>query len=140
MNENPEQSQNETYDSETQAIIDEQLAKHSAPEVSKETRRECSAEVGELEAMFASFEENYDEQVLLGLEGPLTVEESAVHPIRRPAQLALWAIVNKLNVIQQETNIPQEKFEELRARRKHLDNVVGSIVNEEGEFILRHNR
>ncbi|HEY5221391.1 MAG TPA: hypothetical protein VIJ29_04640 [Candidatus Paceibacterota bacterium] len=139
MNENPNRN-SESYDEEAQAIIDEQLAKYSTPEIASEARRECGPEVAELEAMFASFEEAHDEQVLLALEGPLTVEESAIHPIRRPAQLALSAIMNKLNTIKEETNIPEEIFQELRARRKYLDNVVGSIVNEDGKYMLRHNR
>jgi hypothetical protein len=127
MSENPEKNK-ENFSEEQQAIIDEQMAKWAAQEIPAEKRRECGPEVEELEGMFENFEQTHDLAALYAITN-LTLEEAPQHPIREPARQALMLIQNKLQRIKDETNITDEKYDELKATRKRLFQAVGAINN-----------
>ncbi len=127
MNENPEKK-DESFSEEQQAIIDEQMAKWAAQEIPEEKRRECGPEVEELEGMLESFEQNHDLAALHAITN-LTPEEAPQHPTREPARQELMLIQNKLQRIKDETNITDEKYAELKAKRKRLFQAVGGIID-----------
>lgn len=91
-------------------------------------RRECEPEVAEFEAIVASFEAEHSLEEL-HLITDLTPKEAPNHPLREPAKNALDPIVEKMNVLEKETNISPEKFQELKAQYKRLSQAVGTIKN-----------
>jgi hypothetical protein len=126
MNENPEKPI-ESFSKEKQEIIDAWMAKYGTGEIPPEKRREAGPEIEELEGMFENFEQTHD-IIALNAITDLTPEEAPNHPIREPAREALRLIVNKLQLIKDETNITAEKYAELKAKRKRLAQAVGAVV------------
>jgi len=90
--------------------------------------RECGPEVAEFEALVASFESTHSLEALHEIV-ELTVEQAMAHPVRQPAKEALGPIVSLLNKLQNETDIPKEKYAELKAKYRRLSQAVGMINN-----------
>jgi hypothetical protein len=116
-----------------EGLTDEQIAQYEAymtvhPEtpVSPEDLRNPEEETAELEALIANFEQAHDIEGLRAITN-LTPEEAPRHPTREPARKDLVPIVGLLNALKEETNIPEEKYEELKARYRNLSRAVGLI-------------
>ena len=56
-----------------------------------------------------------------------SVENIRSNPIREPARLALIPITEKLNFLQEQTNIPTTKLQELKAKYHELWKAVGVV-------------
>lgn len=91
-----------------------------------EDLRECGPEIAEFEEMLASFELMHSLAELHEIID-LRPENAPDHPLREPARVALIPIVEKLNKLKNETNIPPEKLEELKERYMRLSRAVGII-------------
>ncbi|MDD5726904.1 MAG: hypothetical protein PHC53_05935 [Patescibacteria group bacterium] len=96
----------------------------AVPEVLKES----GPEIAQFEGMIAAFEAEHPLEQLHQIVD-LTVEQAPHHPIREPARLALIPIVAKLTAIKKDTDISQEKYEELKALYKRLSRAVGAVRN-----------
>lgn len=88
--------------------------------------RECGPEVAEFETLIALFESTHSLEALHEIV-ELTVEQAATHPVRQPAKEALGPIVSLLNKLQNETDIPKEKYAELKAKYRRLSQAVGML-------------
>jgi hypothetical protein len=127
MIENPEKH-NEEFSEEQQEVINEQMAKYATEEIPKEKRRESGPEIEELEGMFKGFEQDHDIVALYAI-ADLAPVEAPNHPVREPARIALIPIYAKLRLIQEETDITDEKYAELKAKWKYFTQAVGMINN-----------
>lgn len=94
--------------------------------IAPEDLRECGPEIAELEKMLTSFELTYS-LAELHLIIDLRPEDVANYPLRESAKAALTPIVTQLNALKRETNITQEKYDEIRAKYQHLSRAVGMI-------------
>ena len=96
----------------------------AVPEVLKES----GPEIEKFKVDVAWFEVEHPLEEL-NLIVDLTVEQAPHHPIREPARLALIPIVARLTAMKRETNITEEKYEEMKALYKRLSRAVGMIRN-----------
>lgn len=84
-----------------------------------------SQSIEEFSNMVANFEATYPLEELLAIT-ELTPPDYE-HPLRDLAKKALNPIFAKLNALKNETNIPSEKYEELKRQWKVLSNAVGLV-------------
>jgi len=108
---------------------------HPETVIAPEDLRECGPEIAEFEEMLISFELIHS-LTELHLIIDLKPEDAPKYPLRESAKAALIPIVAKLNILKQETNIAPEKYEELKAKYKHLSRAVGMINSNK----VDHNR
>lgn len=111
-----------------EAQYEQYMLDHPERIILPENLRESGPEIAEFEEMIALFESKYSLAELHSITN-LTVEEAKQNPVREPARVALNPIVAKLNVLEEETNISPEKYEELKAKYKILSRAVGMINN-----------
>lgn len=93
-----------------------------------ENLRESGIEVAELESIMDSFEQNYSLDVLNSII-ETTLEDAMNHPVRKPAKAALGDIFKKLEVLNRETNISNEKQIVLEEKYKQLSKAIGFFSN-----------
>jgi len=96
----------------------------AVPEVLKES----GPAIAEFEQMITAFEAEHPLEQLHQIVD-LTVEQAPHHPIREPARQALLSIGPKLNAMKKDTDISEEKYEEMRALYKRLSRAVGAVRN-----------
>ncbi|OIO07209.1 hypothetical protein COX68_00720 [Candidatus Falkowbacteria bacterium CG_4_10_14_0_2_um_filter_41_15] len=89
-------------------------------------RRECSQEVVELQNMFVAFEAKHSLDELCAIVD-LTVDEAPNNLIRETAKKDLAPMAAALKVLQKETNIATDKYDELEAQYRRLSSAVGII-------------
>ena len=130
MSEQPDQNnENQQYSElppEESERYEAWMADHPDEHTPEEDQREYGPQISELEALMNSFEQTYSLEALHAITN-ITPAESREHPIREPARVALIPIVAQLNVLKEETNISDQKYEELWARYKILSRAVGMI-------------
>ncbi|MFA7192003.1 MAG: hypothetical protein WC089_01740 [Candidatus Paceibacterota bacterium] len=102
------------------------LARFPEKVVSPEDRREAGPEIVEFENMIADFESRHSLAELNSIID-LKSEDAPSHPIREPARLALIPVVALMNTLKNETNITEEKHQELKSQYKILSRAVGMI-------------
>lgn len=134
-------STEEQFDNSPQEILGqeekepEQLKDYTETVIAKEDLRECELEIAEFEEMLTSFELTYS-LAELHLIINLKPEDAIKYPLRKSAKTALIPIVEKLNILKEETNIAHGKYEELKAKYMNLSRAVGVIHNNK----VDHNR
>jgi len=99
---------------------------HPEAAIAPENLRECEPEIAEFEKMLEAFEIDHP-LVELHEIVKLTPAEAPRNTVRESARLALIPIVAKMNALKKETNIPLEKYDELKERYKILSRAVGMI-------------
>lgn len=99
---------------------------HPEKVIAPEDLRESGPEVAEFEKMIDLFRSEYPLAKLYSIID-LTPEKAPHHPLREPARVALNPIVAKLNILKKETNISEEKYEELKAQYRNISRAVGVI-------------
>jgi hypothetical protein len=104
----------------------EYLLAHPEKETPEEGPRGCEQEVIEFRDMVTAFEAEHSVEELYAIID-LTPEDAPNHPVREPARKALNAILAKLNILMNETNITPGEYEELEKKWKYLSNAVGMI-------------
>lgn len=82
--------------------------------------------IEEFNGMVTAFEATYPLDELFAILD-LTADPDRKHPLRDPAKEALKPIFAKLSALKNETNIPDEKYEELKKQWKILSNAVGMV-------------
>ena len=102
------------------------LARHPEKVVLPEERRECGPEVARFEEMVASFESTHSLAELNSIT-ILDPKGAPNHLVREPARLALGPINTLLEVLEKETDISSDGYEELKARYRRLSRAVGMI-------------
>ena len=90
--------------------------------------RESQEEVETLESLFKEFEVNHSLLVLLSLR-KMTREEAESHTLRESARLDLIHIDGLLKILKAETDVSQEKYDELFAKYTRLSKAVGRHTN-----------
>lgn len=81
----------------------------------------------EFEQMFTEFYQAHSVEALMAITEFISVEDIRSNPIREPARLALIPITEKLNFLQEQTNIPDEKLQELKDKYHQLWKAVGVV-------------
>lgn len=82
--------------------------------------------VSEFQEMVAEFEATYSLEELSAITD-LTADPDRKHPLRDPAKEALKPILAKLDALKKRTDIPDEKYEELKSKWKILSRAVGMV-------------
>lgn len=106
------------------------------PETFTQTKTEIVEQgIEEFNGMITAFEAAYPLDELFAVVD-LTADPDRKHPLRDPAKEALKPIFAKLNALKNETNIPDEKYKELKKRWKVVSNAVGMV----NKGMVDHNR
>jgi hypothetical protein len=122
-----------------EGLTPEQIAQYEAyveanPEsLATKDKREGGREISEFEAMADSCELEYPIKDLYLI---LVPEEAQNNPERAALKERLGSLLDKLNILEKETDISLEKLAELKLRYKAMSNAVG-IIN--GDMV-DHNR
>lgn len=112
---------------EQRIIADSLMSNFSDKNISENELRDCKEEINILEIRFTVFETVHTLEDLHKIVD-LTPDEAPSHPRRERARLDLIPIVEVLNALK-ETNISEERYDELEARYKVLSKAVGMINN-----------
>lgn len=97
-------------------------------------RRDCEAEVAQLENLFDEFESKHSVSDLMTITR-LTRLEAENNRRREPARLALNPMYELIRVLKEETNISPSRHDRLKARYLRLSKAVGSVTKDN---IVRH--
>ena len=116
-------------------LLEYNLARYPESIISPENLREAGPEIIKFETLVTLFESAHS-LVELNSISELTPQEASEHTTREPARVALYPIVELLDILKNETNISVEKYEELKAKYKLLSRAVGMINNNK----VDHNR
>ncbi len=93
-------------------------------------KRECGPEIKEFESKIKLFESEYSLEELTAIVTPEDLErDERTNALRYYAKKALGPIVFQLNALEKETDISQEKLQELKVKYKRLSQAVGIINN-----------
>jgi hypothetical protein len=111
-----------------EANVASQLAMYESDSTETAPKREAGPEIEKFENLITAFEADYPLEELHAITD-LTPEEALRHPLREPAKKALNPIVALLNKLKEETDIPSEEYEALKAEYKRLSRAVGMINN-----------
>ncbi len=101
------------------------LAMHPEIEHPAEVK-ESRIGIAAFEEMVSMFEAQHPVEELMAI-AELTPEQAPHHRTREAARLDLEPIVQHLNFLKKETDISEEKYEELRQKYKRLSRAVGII-------------
>lgn len=102
------------------------LARFPEKIVSMVERRDSGNEILEFEDLIENFKNTHSLSELNTIID-LKPEDAQNHPLREPARLALIPIVAQMNTLKNETDISEEKHNELKAKYVILSRAVGMI-------------
>ncbi|MEI7620508.1 MAG: hypothetical protein WCJ57_02970 [Candidatus Falkowbacteria bacterium] len=124
----PESKDDDGLSPEEREMADYYLSLIEGENTLEKEKRDCQLEIVELQNLFADFETKHSVEALYAIID-LTADEAPNHPVREPAKKDLSPIVAKLNTLEKETNISQDKYLELQAQYRHLSMAVGIVNN-----------
>ena len=91
-------------------------------------RRDCETDVAAVRVLLGDFETHHSLDELNAIVD-LRPENVQQYPLRESAKKALEPIVALLNILEEQTNISKERYAELKAAYRRLQNAVGMINN-----------
>lgn len=95
-------------------------------------RRECTEEdISKMEWMIKYFKEKISLDELNAITH-LDYRDAPNHPLRESARKSLVTISKQLKILKEETDISQDKLNELMIKKEELSRAVG-IINDKGE-------
>jgi len=86
--------------------------------------KDCTPEIVEFETMIAAFETSHSVPDLYAIT-EISFDSFAEMAVREAAKKDLIPIYNKLNAMQEETDITDEKYTELQSKYKYLARAIG---------------
>lgn len=113
-----------TQDEVGELMYEDIIAKHTELGASAEGKEDHSETVARLEVSFAQFETDFSLEELFAITN-ITREEAESHPVREPARLALYPIVEDLKFLKEKTNIPPDDLAVLKAKYTRISQAVG---------------
>lgn len=121
--------------SEEQAEYDARLPEIEAAIAQPAQLIECGPQIAEIEALMVAFEATHDLAALHAIT-TITLADAMEHPLRKPAKVALIPIVALLTSLKCNTNITEERLEELKQKYLRLSRAVGMF----NQGVLDHTR
>jgi len=105
-------------------------------EVEQLSPEQCAEKIQELEALYTSFEQTHNLDVLNAIQVH-TPEEAFANDVREAAKKDLPAIVSLKNLLDTQSQIPGDVVQKLHTRYQRIQAAVGVLHNDQLDHSLR---